>query len=59
MTSLKISRMPGGALGARGGRGFVVRAPGCPDESHPLSWCGCKMFRTYAEAVEYAKAGTK
>lgn len=43
----------------RGGSGtishrWMARDPKCPDGPHPTRWCGCKVFRTIAEAQEYA-----
>lgn len=33
--------------------GFVAVAPGCPDGRHPTRDCGCRLFKTEADAVAY------
>jgi hypothetical protein len=32
---------------------YIARAPNCPKERHPTRDCGCKVFRTTAEAATY------
>ena len=32
---------------------IIVTAPGCPTERHPTRDCGCRVFRTEADAREY------
>lgn len=33
--------------------GFVAVAPGCPNGRHPTRDCGCRVFKTDAEAAAY------
>lgn len=35
---------------------WLATAPGCPLDRHPTRWCGCRVFRTEAGALDYAKA---
>lgn len=32
---------------------WIAQAPGCPTGPHPTRDCGCKVFRTEAEAQAY------
>jgi hypothetical protein len=31
----------------------IAVAPGCPDDRHPTRACGCKVFRSRAQADAY------
>lgn len=33
---------------------LIVANPACPEGRHPTRECGCKVFRTRAEAEKYA-----
>jgi len=37
---------------------WVAQAPGCPDGPHPTRDCGCKVFRTAADAHTYVDEQT-
>lgn len=44
----------------RGGSGTISHsviaiAPGCPDTRHPTRDCGCKVFRSRAQAEAYIR----
>jgi hypothetical protein len=46
-----ITRMKGGS--GTISHPWVAVDPQCPPDRHPTRWCGCKVFRTVAEAETY------
>jgi hypothetical protein len=52
MAARNATGKPRPALG--NANSWFVQAPGCPDGPHPTRNCGCRVFKTPAEAETYA-----